>query len=210
MAKPLKFCVVGTGTITENFINAGRQVSGFEFAAIYSRTEKTAREFAAKFPEFKGQIFTDFSAMAESDDIEAVYIASPTSEHAKHSISCMSNGKHVLCEKPVCSNSQELEEVLACAEKYRVAFMEAMRTLRSPNFALMKARIDSLGQVRHFTATACQLSSKWPAFLRGERPNAFLPQLSNCALMDVGCYPVHAVVGILGPPVSLTYAAVML
>lgn len=210
VSKPLRFCIVGTSVITENFINAGQQVDGFEFAAIFSRTEEKAREFAAKFPDFSGKIFTDLTAMAGSLDIDAVYIASPTSEHAKHSMLCLSNGKHVLCEKPVCSNSHELEAVLECAKKNRVAFMEAMRTLRSPNFALLKQRVDSLGQVRHFAGTACQYSSKWPAFLRGERPNVFLPQLSNGALMDIGCYPVHAAVAILGPPKSVSYHAVML
>jgi hypothetical protein len=52
--------------------------------------------------------------------------------------------------------------------------------------------------VRHFVGSFCQLSSRWPAWLAHERgegpaPNAFLPELSNGALMDLGCYAVSAI-----------------
>jgi hypothetical protein len=48
------------------------------------------------------------------------------------------------------------------------------------------------------------------AYLNGENPNAFLPQLSNGALMDLGCYAVYSAVALLGPPTSVSYAALML
>merc|ERR1719310_2607658 len=90
--------------------------------------------------------------------------------------------------------------------------MEAMRTLRSPNFAILKEHVESLGQVRHFVGTACQLSSKWPQYLRGDRQglSTFLPEFSGGALMDIGCYAVHASVALLGSPSSISYTALKL
>lgn len=206
----LRFCTIGTSIITENFINAATRVDGFELAAVYSRSRSKGQEFAARFPDFKGKVFDDLHAMVTCSDIDAVYIASPTSEHAKQSILCLEHGKRVICEKPACSNSTELEAVLACAAKHQVAFMEAMRTLRCPNFLLLKEQVAAAGPVRHFVATACQLSSKWPSYLKGERPNVFLPEFSNGALMDIGCYAVHAAVALLGTPESVSYIPVML
>jgi len=116
----------------------------------------------------------------------------------------------VLCEKPACSNLAELETILDAAAKSGCAFLEAMRSLKTPNFDIAKAALQELGAVRHFTATFCQLSSRWPAYLRGENPNAFLPTLSNGALMDLGCYAIYSAVALLGPPTKTSYTALML
>ena len=43
----MKFAVIGSGTIVEKFISAGRLVKDFELVAVYSRTEERAKEFAA-------------------------------------------------------------------------------------------------------------------------------------------------------------------
>jgi predicted dehydrogenase len=212
--KVCRFCVVGTSVITENLINAGEEVDGFKLVAIYSRTEESAKKLADKFPQYEGKlkIFVDFTEMAKCEEIDAVYIASPTSSHAEHSITCMSSPhpKHVLCEKPIASNSEELDRMLKCATEHKVALMEGMRCLKSPNFEIFRQAIKERGQVRHFSGTACQFSSKYPAYLRGERPNAFDPKLSNGALMDIGCYAVHTAVAILGTPKKVNYTALKL
>lgn len=85
--------------------------------------------------------------------------------------------------------------------------MEGMRTLKTPNFSIASAALSRLGPLRIFNGTFCQLSSRWPAYLRGERPNAFLPEFSNGALMDIGCYAVYAVVALLGRCISSYLAA---
>ncbi len=137
------------------------------------------------------------------------YIASPTSCHAAHCIIFLLQGKHVLCEKPVVTNAAELEQVLACATAHGAAFMEGMRPGKSwpqsqnsqlandsrdsagftPNFEVTRQAISSgrLGAIRHFLGAFCQLSSRYPQYLRGERVNAFQPEFSNGALMDIGC-----------------------
>ena len=81
----------------------------------------------------------------------------------------------------------------------------------------VKAKLAELGPARHFCGTFCQYSSRWPAYLAstasggdGPVPNAFLPELSNGALMDLGCYTVYSAVSLLGPPASVSYAPMML
>jgi predicted dehydrogenase len=138
--------------------------------------------------------FTSLEELGRSDAVDAVYLASPTSEHARQATLLLGMGKHVLCEKPATSNSTELEAVLAAASSSGCAFMEAMRPLKTPNYAATLATLAELGPVRHFSGNFCQLSSRWPAWLQceaaghggdGPTPNAFLPGLSNGALMDL-------------------------
>eukprot|EP01052_Picozoa_sp_SAG31_P012230 SAG31_NODE_710_length_12681_cov_5.880277_1_plen_151_part_00 len=145
----VKFATIGSNFITDRFLDACAQIAGVELVAIYSRTAERAAEFAAKH-SFDGPTFTDLDALAKVEEVDAIYIASPTSEHAWQAIKMLQAGKHVLCEKPVCSNANELEAVLAAAEASGKAFMEAMRSLKTPNFSRAAAELATLGPCRHF------------------------------------------------------------
>ena len=215
MARPVRFAVVGTNFVTDWLLTSSKTVPGFELAAVYSRTEAGATEYAEKFG--CSQTFTSLEELGKSDAVDAVYIASPTSEHAWQVKLLLEAGKHVLVEKPATSNSVELAEVLAAAKASGCTFMEAMRPLKTPNFTKAKAVLKGLGPVRHFSANFCQLSSRWPKYLASTAnggadpvPNAFLPELSNGALMDLGCYAAYPAVALLGPPDSVSYAPLML
>lgn len=111
--------------ITDKLLSAGAEIEDFELAAVYSRKEETARKFAEKYGVKK--IFTDLEEMAESDEIEGVYIASPNSLHAEQSMIFLSRGKAVLCEKPSASNKRELEKVIKTARENNALYMEAMK-----------------------------------------------------------------------------------
>src|SRR4051794_27724199 len=106
----IRFGIIGTNFITDQFIAAVRDVDGVALSALYSRTAERAEAFAAKngIP----LTFTDLGEMAASSEVDAVYIASPTSFHAEQAMLCMRAGKHVLCEKPAASNARELQRMV--------------------------------------------------------------------------------------------------
>ena len=194
----LRFGIIGTNWITDQFIAAGREVEGFTLAAVYSRTEDRAEAFASKhgIP----LTFTDISEMAACREVDAIYIASPTSFHAEQAIICMSAGKHVICEKPAASNSRELQAMAKTAAEYGVVFMEAMKSSFMPGFQAIREWLPSLGTIRRYTASYCQYSSRYDAFKRGEILNAFKPEFSNGALMDLGVYCIYPMVLLFGAP----------
>ena len=99
----IRFGVVGTNFITDWVIAGAKQDERFELAAVCSRTQERANEFAAKYDI--PYTFTSLEEMAASPLIDAVYIATPNYLHAAQSIFCMKHGKHVLCEKPMASNA---------------------------------------------------------------------------------------------------------
>ena len=207
---PVRFATIGTNFIVDAFLDAASGLEGFAHVAVYSRTERRAAEFVRKRRIAHATTFTDLDALARAPGIDAVYVASPTSEHARQATTLLRGGKHVLCEKPACSHAGELAAVLDCARASGKAFVEAMRPLRTPAFAAVREAAARIGPTRQFVGTYCQRSSRWPAYLRGERPNAFLPEFSNGALMDLGCYAVYSAVALLGKPARTEYAAAML
>ena len=133
------FAVIGTSKITDAFIEAARQDPRFNLVAVYSRQQKTAQSFADKHNlEY---CFTDLALLANSDLIDAVYIASPNNFHAQQSIALLNGGKHVLCEKPVAINCAELEQMVAAAKASNVTFMEAMLVTFLPNYHQIKKQL---------------------------------------------------------------------
>nr|WP_202887607.1 Gfo/Idh/MocA family oxidoreductase [Cohnella zeiphila] len=204
----MKFGIIGTNWITDSFIRAGRKVDGFELAAVYSRTERTASEFAAKHGV--RHTFTDLERMAASGEIDAVYIASPNSLHAEHAIACLRKGVHVLCEKPLASNAAEVARMLEASEQSGSALMEAMKSTLLPNFAAIRASLPKIGKIRRYFASYCQYSSRYDAFRKGTVLNAFNPAFSNGALMDLGVYCLYPAIVLFGKPRSVKAGGMLL
>jgi predicted dehydrogenase len=204
----IRFGVIGTNWITEEFIKAARETGEFALTAVYSRTEERAKEFAAKFGI--RNLFTDLEVMAKSGELDAVYIASPNSLHAEHAIVCMNHGKHVLCEKPIASNSNELKEMITAAKKNNVLLMEALKSTVLPNFQAIREHLHKIGPVRRYFASYCQYSSRYDAYKQGTVLNAFNPAFSNGALMDLGIYCIYPLVVLFGKPDRIKADALML
>lgn len=104
-------------------MEAAKHVEDLSLTAVYSRTEEKAKEFANKYDVHT--IFTNLEEMAASDDIDAVYIASPNSHHCRQAVLFLQNKKHVLCEKPMASNAAEVKEMIEAAKQNEVLLMEA-------------------------------------------------------------------------------------
>ncbi|WP_347551499.1 Gfo/Idh/MocA family oxidoreductase [Pseudalkalibacillus hwajinpoensis] len=204
----VRFGVIGTNKITGNFIEGANELGDFELTAVYSRTEKKATSFAEKHGA--KHTFTNLEEMAESKVIDAVYIASPNSLHAEQAILLMKAGKHVLCEKPLASNSREVQRMVAASRENNVLLMEAMKSTVMPNMQKVRENLHKIGQVRRFVANYGQYSSRYDAYKEGTVLNAFNPEFSNGSLMDIGVYCVYPVVSILGKPSSIKAEGVML
>jgi predicted dehydrogenase len=196
-----RFGIIGTNFVTDWVIEAMREDSRVSVEAVYSRTQERAEAFAKKYAI--PHRFTSLEEMASNNLIDAVYIASPNSCHAPQSILFMDHGKHVLCEKPLASNSREVKEMIAAARRNGVVLMEALKTTLTPNFRSVLDNLERLGKPRNYFATFCQYSSRYDKFKAGIVLNAFNPELSNGAAMDVGIYTIYPMVVLFGRPYSI-------
>lgn len=197
----MNFAVIGTGFVAERFIIAAEKTEKITIKAVYSRTMERGTKFAEKFKIEK--VYTDLYKLAEDKEIQAVYIASPTSCHVNQSILMMRNKKHILCEKPMASNMHELERMFYIAEENKVVLLEAIRSVFTPGYELIKKRLPELGVIRRVSLNYCQYSSRYDKYKAGKVENAFKPELSNGAIMDIGVYCVHFLVSLFGKPYSL-------
>lgn len=206
--KKIRFGIVGTSKITDEFLKGAKKVEEFVLSGVYSRKEETAKEFATKY-DVKN-IFTNLEEMAKSDLIDAVYIASPNSFHYEQAKVFLTNKKHVFCEKPMASNSKKVKSMIDFANENNVLLMEGMKTTLMPNFKILQDNIYKIGKVRRYFASYCQYSSRYDKYKEGIILNAFKKELSNGATMDIGVYCIYPMVCLFGLPKEIKANSFML
>ena len=204
----IRFGIIGTNNISDKIIAAARHNDRFILNAVYSRKEETAKIFAKKhnIPH----IFISLEEMAASEVIDAVYVASPNSFHAMQSILFMEHGKHVLCEKPMASNAREVKKMIETSQKHGVTLMEAIMPTMKPEFKEIKGLINEVGKIRHYFACYCQYSSRYDDFKSGIVQNAFKPELSNGAVVDIGIYTIYPMVALFGKPKKINASGLLM
>lgn len=200
----MRYGVIGTGWIAKSFIDGARDVCGSEFAAVYSRTAESGNKFAAENKIEK--VYTDINEFARGD-FEAVYIASPNRLHYEQSKLMLLSGKHVICEKPITVEPEELEKLQALADKKGLVYVEAIMHMFNPARDLLKDALGKIGKITSAHFDFSQLSSKYPAYQRGELPNIFNPALATGCLMDLGIYCVYPALDLFGLPEKITACA---
>lgn len=207
-SEAIRFGVIGTSTITEWFLSGASHVKDFILTAVYSRNKEKAKEFAQKHDV--QHIFTNLNEMAESNLIDAVYIASPNALHAEQTLLFLNNKKHVLCEKAFASNAKEVTKMIDTAKNNQLILMEAIKTIYLPNFKVVKDNLHRIGKIRNYFGNYCQYSSRYDKFKEGMVLNAFKPELSNGSLMDIGVYCIHPMINLFGKPKNLKANALFL
>lgn len=202
----LRFATIGTSWITTQFADAVHRVPGVELTVAYSRDTARAEAFAS---EIGAAAWTaDLSGLLASDDVDAVYVASPNSTHYEQALAAVRAGKHVLVEKPATRTAAEFATLASAARASGVILLEAMRTAYDPGTARVRELLAELGTVRLASLRYSQRSSRYDLVLAGERVNIFDPAMGGGALSDLGVYCVGALVDLFGEPQRVLAAAV--
>ena len=197
MKTKIKFGIVGTGTIAHRFAEAIKNVRNAELVAVASRTKENAEKFG---DEFAIPVrFDSYEKMAQSDVIDAAYIAVPHSGHIGCSCLMMNHGKHVLCEKPMAVNAREAEEMFACAEKNNVLLVEAMWARLVPGTLKMLEIVKSgkLGDILGVEGKFCYTMDEDEM-----DHHVFKAENGGGSLLDVGVYGLNFASWYLGREVE--------
>lgn len=200
----VKFGVIGSGWIAEEFVKGTQLIDGLEFSAMYSRTYEKGKAFAEKFADVP--IYTDINEFAKSD-IDAVYIASPNRLHYEQSKLMLENGKHVLCEKPITISPEEFNELFDYANGRNLVYTEAIMMLHLPAKNALKNAIKKIGKISTAHFDFSQISSKYSALKNGENPNIFNPEMKTGCLRDLGIYCFYPAVEYFGMPERIISSA---
>lgn len=187
--KTIGWGILGPGAIVKRFMNDLPRCEGVRLAAVASRDIERAKACAKEygFENYYGS----YQGLADDKNVDLVYIATPHPFHKEQAIMCMNAGKSVLCEKPVAISKAEIVEIVECARKNDVFFMEAMWARHFPVNRQVKKFIDS-GKIGKPTLIKADFGfGKWNnGKVVNPEGRLFNMDLAGGALLDVGVYVI--------------------
>ena len=181
----VKFGIIGPGTISHRFVKGLRHVPQAELAAVASRDQQKALRYADEYQiPF---VFTSYEALFSSEQVDAVYIATPPHTHFDLVMEALKHHKHVICEKPFMLNHKQAEIAYAYAKEQKCVLMEAMKAVFLPVTKHVKSWLEDgrIGDIKYMEASYSYLfphddMNHW----------VFQKQYSGGGMFDVGCYPL--------------------
>ena len=188
----IRFAVIGTNWITRQFVDAAHETGKYKLTAVYSRSLEQAQSFANDY--LVEHLFTSLDAMAQSDAIDAVYIATPHNHHFPDGMQALKAGKHVLIEKPFALNLGEGRELQAEAARQGKLALEAMWCDYAPKYDVIRQLLEDgvLGDLHTL------LADHGEYFTREHR--IFNADLAGGPMMDLGSYVTSFALMVGGMP----------
>ncbi|MGK5693159.1 Gfo/Idh/MocA family protein [Streptomyces sp. URMC 128] len=183
--EPLRIGVLGAARITERSLIDPARATGHRLVAVAARDRARAEAFAAEHGVER--VAGSYAELVADPEVDVVYNPLANGLHGPWNLAALAAGKHVLSEKPSASNAREAAEVREAAGKAGTVFMEAFHYLFHPVTRRLHELLDSgeLGELRHVEAMVAIAAPP------DTDPRWSLP-LAGGALMDLGCYSLHA------------------
>jgi predicted dehydrogenase len=113
---PVRIAVVGAGALAQTtHLPLLSKMRGAELLAVCDNDRGKGRALADRFgiPD----VFTDIDELLETDELDAVVIATPNHLHEPHVLSALAAEVNVLCERPLALTSRGVERILAAAQR---------------------------------------------------------------------------------------------
>ncbi|WP_028938175.1 Gfo/Idh/MocA family protein [Pseudonocardia spinosispora] len=185
MTEPLRIGVLGAARIATNALIKPSRLTGDRLVAVAARSRTRAEDFARE--NNVERALDDYAAVIADDEVEVVYNPLPNGMHGPWNTLAVKAGKHVLSEKPFASNATEARAVADIARASGVTVVEGFHYLHHPLMRRIHQLLDS-GELGELRAVEAHMSMEAPA--PGDLRWSF--ELAGGALMDLGCYALHA------------------
>jgi predicted dehydrogenase len=181
--EPLRFGILGTARIARRLVAEMQGTDGIAVEAIASRDLARAQWYAQQYGI--GKAYGDYLSLLADSKVDAVYIPLPPALHIPWVMAAAEAGKHVLCEKPMALDANELQEALDVCRQKNVVWMDATAWLHHARTESMASQLaQSLGQLKQITAAVTFYEPFQSADHRLEAG------LGGGCLLDLGWYAV--------------------
>ena len=146
----IKVAQIGVGYWGPNLLRNLVQNPNFDIKTVVD-ISSNRREFVASLYPFLNISDNEEDIFSNTEEIDAVVIATPLKSHFELSIRALNAGKHILVEKPMVRKLEEIEEIDVVAKKNDLVAMVGHTFLYNPAVIAVKKIIDSgeLGDIRY-------------------------------------------------------------
>ena len=184
--KTFNWATLGCGVIANELAQA-MQSRGQKLYSVANRTHEKAVAFAEKYGIEK--VYNSIDELFEDENVDIIYISTPHNTHISYLRKALKAKKHVLCEKSITLNSEELEEAIKLAKENNVVLAEAMTIYHMPIYKALNEKIQSgdFGELR-------LLQMNFGSYKEYNMKNRFFNRnLAGGAMLDIGVYALSFV-----------------
>ena len=184
--KKYNWATLGCGVIANELAQALAS-RGETLYSVANRTYEKGVAFAEKYGIEK--VYQTIDEVFEDENVDIIYISTPHNTHIQYLRKALKAGKHVLCEKSITLNLEELEEAYALADANHVILAEAMTIYHMPIYKLLREKIENneFGELR-------VLQMNFGSYKEYDMTNRFFNRnLAGGALLDIGVYALSCV-----------------
>ena len=202
----MKLGIIGSGMIVKEFLPSLVKLKDLEILGIQG-TKSGIEKVEEICKKYNIPNFTDNFDELCNFGIDTVYIAVPNFLHFEFCKKALEKGINVIVEKPITTNYREAKELEKLTKEKKLFLFEAITTLYFENYKKIKEWIAKIGDIKLVQSQYSQYSSRYDAFKRGEILPVFDLEKAGGALMDLGLYNLHYVLGLFGKPENVKYYA---
>ncbi|OQV16409.1 Trans-1,2-dihydrobenzene-1,2-diol dehydrogenase [Hypsibius exemplaris] len=199
---PLRWGIVGTGKISQDFANAVETLppADHELYAVAASDAKKAAEFAKTYTIPKS--YGSYAELAKDPEVGVAYIGTINTNHFELCKLFLENGKHVLCEKPLTLLLEHTQELVKLAREKKLFFQEAVWSRFFPAYIKLREEVKAgtLGDLKLITVNF--------GVKIAEVERIFKKELGGGSLMDIGIYVLQFTVAVFGSEMPQTIKAV--
>jgi predicted dehydrogenase len=200
LMRTVRVGLIGSRFVSTIHAESLRTVPQAELFAVASPTEDHAPRFAQKFGI--PHVFTDYRKLLELDEIEMVVLGLPNDLHHRATLDAAAAGKHVVCEKPLCLNLRQADEMIAACRAAGVKLMYAEELCFAPKYVRLKKLLDqgALGRPTLIKQSEKHDGPHAPHFWDVNRSGGGVT-------IDMGCHAIEFFRWMLGKPkIQTVYA----
>lgn len=178
------WATLGCGVIANELARAMER-QGRKLYSVANRTYEKAVEFAGKYGIEK--VYRNIDEVFEDEAVDIIYISTPHNTHISYLRKALAAKKHVLCEKAITLNSDELSEAIRLAQENDVILAEAMTIYHMPIYRTLQEKVKTLGELR-------LIQLNFGSYKEYDMSNRFFNRsLAGGALLDIGVYALSFV-----------------
>ena len=148
----VNIAVMGCGNIAHRVAKGIQFCTDCNLVGFASNSLEKAKEYAQ---QYGAEIYGDYDRILNDKSVDAVYICTYNQSHYDLIKTSLKHGKHVICEKPMLADTDELNELFDLAESKGLVLMEALKSVFLPVNVKIKEMIDNgeIGEVKYITAS---------------------------------------------------------
>lgn len=137
MKKQFRIALIGCGAISGNHVTAIKE-TGHILCALCDVLPEKAQALKARYLLGDIPVYTDYREMIEKETPDAVHICTPHDLHAPMTVYALEHDIHVLCEKPMCINMKQMNEIRRAAKASRAQLGYCFQNRYEPTMIKLK------------------------------------------------------------------------